>query len=170
MENVPPSPLLVATNLHKHFTYPAPVQLLRGINFHIHPGEAVAIMGRSGEGKSTLLNVLGTLEDPSQGELRILNQPVTSWNKRKLRNRHIGFVFQAFHLLDDYSVMDNLVMPARIARMRVGKGSPAYNRARELLAQVGMEGRANFSPKLLSGERSSALRSPVLYVTIPNSS
>ena len=144
-------PLLLAQNLHKKFAHPIEIHLLRGVDLQVHSGEAVAVTGRSGEGKSTLLNLLGMLETPSQGELQIVSQPVTVWNKRRLRNRHVAFIFQAFHLLEDYSVLDNVLMPARIARMKVHKNSSAYQRAWELLALVGMENRAHFSTRLLSG-------------------
>ncbi len=143
--------VLRATNLHKKFYYPRKVTILSGVSLSIHAGETVAIMGRSGEGKSTLLQLLGTLENPCQGSIEILNQPVTLFNKSKIRNRHIAFIFQSFHLLDDYTALDNILIPAKIARHDTGRGSKAHKRAFDLLEKVGLLDRANFTTKLLSG-------------------
>lgn len=145
------SPLLQATELTKTFSHPAKIEVLKGISLDIFPGQSVAIMGASGEGKSTLLQILGTLEAPTDGELSISGQKVTKRNAPFLRNRHIGFVFQAFNLLEDYSALHNVLMPALIARRDISKGSEAYCNALELLDQVGLSQRAHFSTKLLSG-------------------
>lgn len=144
-------PILSAKELHKTFYRPAKVHLLKGVNLQLFPGESAAITGRSGEGKSTLLHLLGTLEDPCKGSLEIARQTITRTNKSFMRNRHVAFIFQSFHLLDDYTALENVLMPARIARQHIGKGSPAYNRGLDLLEMVGLSNRAHFHTKLLSG-------------------
>lgn len=143
--------LLEAVNLKKTFYYPKPVQILSGINLQVHAGESVAIVGRSGEGKSTLLQILGTLETPCEGILKINDHLVNSSNKTTIRNQAIGFVFQFFHLLEDYTALENILMPARIARQNIEKGSPTEKRAWELLEKVGLTERAHYHTKLLSG-------------------
>ncbi|WP_068469209.1 ABC transporter ATP-binding protein [Candidatus Protochlamydia phocaeensis] len=143
--------LLEACNIHKAFYHPLPVNILQGIYLRVRAGESVAIVGRSGEGKSTLLQILGTLELPCQGSLSINNRQVSSSNRAFIRNAWIGFVFQSFHLLEDYTALENVLMPARIARKSVAKGSLAEQRGLELLAKVGLAERAHFHTKLLSG-------------------
>lgn len=143
--------LLEASNIHKSFYIPHRVHLLRGVNLTVNRGDTVAITGRSGQGKSTLLNLLGTLEDPCEGSLVISSEKVTRFNRSRIRNKKIGFVFQSFHLLEDYTAIDNILMPARIARQDVSRGSPKYEEALALLAHVGLAERADFNTKLLSG-------------------
>lgn len=145
------SVVLRATRLVKTFYSPVKVPILRGVDLQVMKGESVAIMGRSGEGKSTLLQILGTLEKPCSGKLEILDQEVTPGNQNTMRNRHLAFIFQSFHLLEDYSVLDNVLMPARIGRRAVGKGSLAYRQACELLDYVGLAKRFHFDTKRLSG-------------------
>jgi lipoprotein-releasing system ATP-binding protein len=108
-------------------------------------------MGRSGEGKSTLLQILGTLETPCSGALEIDGQTVTSFNKSRIRNQKLAFVFQSFHLLEDYTAIDNVLMPARIGRKATTPDSAAYKRACDLLESVGLGDRIHFNTKLLSG-------------------
>jgi lipoprotein-releasing system ATP-binding protein len=143
--------VLEAKEIHKAFYRPVKVSLLQGVTLTVTAGETVAIMGRSGEGKSTLLQVLGTLESPCQGTLTIAGQHVSLFSRSRLRSKHIGFVFQSFHLLEDYTVLENVLMPARIARKSVAKGSAAYQRGCELLERVGMSSRMHFHTKLISG-------------------
>lgn len=145
------APILIASNLHKAYKQPHLVTLLKGVNLEVYPGETVAIVGRSGEGKSTLLQILGTLESPCSGSLKIAGQEISSSNKTAVRNQSIGFIFQSFHLLEDYTVLENILMPARIARQSIGKGSDAERRAHALLEKVGLKDRAHFNTKLLSG-------------------
>ncbi len=151
MTSNPRSLLLEAKSIAKAFYHPKTVLILKDISFQVHAGESVAIIGRSGEGKSTLLQILGTLEDPCQGSLYIEGQKVSSSNRTRLRNEKIGFVFQSFHLLEDYTALENVLMPARIARQSTGRGSPAEQRALALLEKVGLSDRAHFYTKLLSG-------------------
>ncbi len=144
-------PVLEADQIEKAFYKPTKVPILKSISLKVFSGDVIAIMGRSGEGKSTLLHILGTLEPPCGGLLKIANKNVSSSNTNAIRNRHIGFIFQSFHLLEDYTVLDNVLMPARIARLPVHKGSEAYLRAIDLLELVGLSHRIHFSSKLLSG-------------------
>lgn len=143
--------LLSAKNIQKSFYTPNRFPILKGINLDVFAGESVAIIGRSGEGKSTLLQILGTLEQPCEGTLIIKEKEVSSSNKTQLRNQSIGFVFQSFHLLEDYTTLENILMPARIARQSVGEGSAAHRKALHLLEKVGLSDRAHFHTKLLSG-------------------
>ncbi len=143
--------ILEAEGIEKSFYDPALVSILSGIDLTLHSGESIAIMGPSGEGKSTLLHILGTLEDPSRGRLQIQGKEVTPGNLAAFRNDHIGFIFQAFHLLEDYTALENVLMPARIARRASSPGSLAYQHAEGLLGEVGLHDRMHYSTKLLSG-------------------
>ena len=143
--------LLEAKSLSKAFFYPHALSILKDISLQVKAGESVAIVGRSGEGKSTLLQILGTLEEPCGGALFIEGCKVSPSNRTRLRNEKIGFVFQSFHLLEDYTAMENVLMPARIARKPHHRGSEAERRAWQLLEQVGLADRAHFHTKFLSG-------------------
>lgn len=143
--------VLKARAISKKFTSPALVEVLKNINLDIYRGESIAIVGKSGEGKSTLLHILGTLEKPSSGALEICEKNAACTSLSELRNRHIGFVFQSCNLLEDYTTLDNVLMPAKIARLPTHKGSFAYQRALTLLEEVGLKERASFLTKLLSG-------------------
>lgn len=143
--------ILKASGLKKAFYSPAKVEILKNVDLTVRRGDTVAIMGRSGEGKSTLLQILGTLETPCQGILEIGGEAVTHFNKSRLRNQKLAFVFQSFHLLEDYTALDNVLMPARIGRHQTAPGSPMYKRACELLDFVGLGNRKHFNTKLLSG-------------------
>jgi lipoprotein-releasing system ATP-binding protein len=151
MEEKQKRPLLLATDLFKSFYHPRPFQILKGISLQINAGESVAIIGRSGEGKSTLLQILGTLEDPCRGTLIIDGDTVVPSNRAAIRNKKIGFVFQSFHLLEDYTALENVILPARIARQPTDKRSLAFQRALYLLEEVGLADRVHFHTKLLSG-------------------
>lgn len=143
--------MLRAKQIVKQFSHPEPLELLKGIDLRVAAGQTVAIMGRSGEGKSTLLQILGTLDTPTIGEIEIAGQKVTRHNVAEIRNKHIGFVFQSFHLLEDYTVLQNVLMPAHIARKPVHKGSLSYEYGIELLHQVGLSHRMDHFGKQLSG-------------------
>lgn len=145
-------PIVLRTiNIQKSFHNPVRVQILKNIDLTVYKGDTVAIMGRSGEGKSTLLQILGTLETPSEGSLEIDGEAVTNFNRSKIRNKKLGFVFQSFHLLEDYTALENILMPAKIARRDCSMGSFCYQRACQLLEQVGLHERLHFNTKLLSG-------------------
>jgi lipoprotein-releasing system ATP-binding protein len=143
--------LLVADNLSKTFFTPTPVVVLKKVSIEIKQGQSVAILGKSGEGKTTLLHILGTLEDPTSGSLFIAGINACSASKSKLRSNKIGFVFQNYNLLDDYTVLENVLLPASIAGHPTHKGSLAYLRAEELLDEIGLTPRKHFLAKLLSG-------------------
>jgi len=145
------SMILEASKISKIFTAPKPLKILDHVSLKVAKGESVAIMGRSGEGKSTLLNILGTLDSPTSGSLRILQEEVNYGNRNQLRLKHLGFIFQSFHLLEDFTVIDNILMPAKIARQSCKKGSPAWERAEKILEQIGLSERKNHLAKLLSG-------------------
>lgn len=140
--------MLKAEKISKRFLHPSQVEVLRDINLEVEEGQTVAITGASGEGKSTLLHILGKLEPPSSGTVTIAGE---SSNVSKLRNQALGFVFQSFYLFNDYSVIDNVLMPARIARQATHRGSKAYGHAEQLLSRVGLGHRRDFLAKLLSG-------------------
>jgi lipoprotein-releasing system ATP-binding protein len=144
---------LEAHGLRKHFVSGdgSELQILRGVDLEVRPREVVAIIGASGVGKSTLLHILGALDRPTAGLVRIGGQVVSEMEDETLatvRNRHIGFVFQFHHLLREFSALENVAMPCRIA------GAPqaqAHSRAAALLEAVGLEQRRNHLPKQLSG-------------------
>ncbi len=108
--------VLEAKNINKHFKKPVLFHVLKDINFQIRKGEFASIMGKSGCGKSTLLYILSTMDTDYQGELYLNNQLVTGQDREKLshiRNRHIGFVFQFHYLLSEFSVLENVMLPAK---------------------------------------------------------
>lgn len=143
--------ILRAAKLDKTFRHPSNVQILKNLSLTVHRGETIAIMGRSGEGKSTLLQILGTLETPCSGSLEIDGKLVSRFNKSLIRNQKLGFIFQSFHLLEDYTAIENVLIPARIARKKTSPGEKAYQRASDLLEHVGLNDRLHFNTKLLSG-------------------
>jgi lipoprotein-releasing system ATP-binding protein len=124
----------------------ASVEVLRGVDLALTEGETLAILGSSGAGKSTLLHVLGTLEPPTKGEVLYYGQDVTRFPSEKIarfRNREIGFVFQFHYLLQEFSALENVLMPALIA----GEDRPKYEeRARQLLTEVGLGHRLSHRP------------------------
>ena len=140
--------IITAQNITKSF---GQLQVLKGVDFQADESEVVAIMGASGAGKSTLLQILGTLSTPDGGSLAIDGTDVLKLGSRDLasfRNRRIGFVFQAHHLLPEFTALENVMIPALIG----GKSSrEARERATELLKTVGLEGRLDHKPSELSG-------------------
>lgn len=143
--------VLAANKIKKVFNAPLQIEVLKSISLELFSSQSIAIMGASGEGKSTLLHILGTLEEPTSGELLIAGKSVLKNPSPILRNQHIGFVFQSFNLLEDYTVLQNVLMPALIAGKEIGKHSPAYQYGLELLMRVGLEKRIHFPTRLLSG-------------------
>jgi lipoprotein-releasing system ATP-binding protein len=125
--------------------------VLNDLDLAVERGEMVAIMGASGAGKSTLLHVLGGLDRPDRGEVRVGDHVVTALPDPELvafRNRHVGFVFQFHHLLPEFSAVENAQMPLRIARVRADEARP---RATALLSRVGLSERLDHRPGMLSG-------------------
>lgn len=126
-------------------------EVLKGVSFDIEQGELVSIIGTSGSGKSTLLHILGALDDASSGSVHFLEQDLAalSSNKQaKLRNQHLGFVYQFHHLLTDFSALENVAMPLLIGGV---KPSQAKKEAAALLDKVGLSHRVDHRPSELSG-------------------
>jgi lipoprotein-releasing system ATP-binding protein len=145
------SPVLKAIKISKQFTHPTCVNVLDQISLEVSAGETCAIVGKSGEGKTTLLHLLGALDEPTSGMIEICGQLVTSRTSSLIRNKYLGFVFQAYYLLEECTSLENVLMPARIGGKSTQKGSSTYLRALELLEEVGLSHRVHFSAKLLSG-------------------
>jgi putative ABC transport system ATP-binding protein len=127
------------------------VHAVHGVDLDVSPGETVAVTGPSGCGKSTLLHLLGGLDRPGAGELHLAGQRMDQMTERalaRMRRHSIGFVFQAFHLMDELTATENVELPALLA----GRSArSARRRAAELLDQVGLSDRARFLPSALSG-------------------
>lgn len=144
--------VLQASNVSRSFGGgPQAVQVLRGINLKIARGERLAIVGASGSGKSTLLHVLGGLDRPTAGEVRLLGQPFSLMSEAEqshARNASLGFVYQFHHLLPEFSALDNVAMPLLIRRM---PREQAREQAAQMLAAVGLAHRVSHVPGELSG-------------------
>jgi lipoprotein-releasing system ATP-binding protein len=147
------APVIVADGLVKEYRGGdgGVIRVLDDVSLAVRRGEMVAVMGYSGAGKSTLLHTLGALDRPSSGSVRILGQSIAGLDDEALaalRNRAVGFVFQFHHLLREFTALENVMMPLRIA----GVGEEiARTRARDLLARVGLSARMTHRPGELSG-------------------
>jgi lipoprotein-releasing system ATP-binding protein len=127
------------------------ITVLDGVNLGVARGEMVAIVGASGAGKSTLLHLLGALDRPTRGRISIAGEQIEQRSDEELsvlRNRRVGFVFQFHHLLREFSALENVMMPLRIAGWETQR---AQGRAEELLSRVGLAGRMSHRPSELSG-------------------
>ena len=127
------------------------LEVLHGVSLDITDGEIVSIVGASGAGKSTLLQIIGSLLTADGGEVTIDGVRLSELGEDRLsdfRNRHIGFIFQSYHLLPEFTAVENVMMPMLIAG---AKRSEAEARAKELLGMVGMTHRAEHKPEALSG-------------------
>ena len=147
-----PNSDLSVTGLTKEFATAAePLEILRGVYLQLKRGDAVAITGPSGSGKSTLLYIIGTLDRPTDGNVRILNVNPFEMNAAalaKFRNQNIGFIFQDHHLLPQCSVLENVLIPTLAGS---GAGQIEEDRARRLLDRVGLGPRITHRPAQLSG-------------------
>lgn len=136
--------IIQATNIHKSF---GSLEVLKGINLTVEAGEIISIVGASGAGKTTLLQILGTLEQADKGAtLTIAGEEVTRLGTRataELRNRKIGFIFQAHQLLPEFTALENVMLPALILGTSRAK---ARERASALLARLGLSERAGHKP------------------------
>ena len=146
------SPVVEARGLDKAFGAGAGrISVLRGLDLEVGKGEMVAITGRSGVGKTTLLHVLGALDRPDGGSLRLAGEEVAQLAERDaaaFRNRNVGFVFQHHHLLPELSAVENASLPLRIRR---APRRAAEARAAELLGELGLSDRLGHRPEELSG-------------------
>jgi len=145
-------PLLSVSGLRKTFyKNSVEIQVLRGIDLNIFEKDFITIMGPSGAGKSTLLHILGTLDKPTEGEIYFQGQNIKGFTEEDesiFRNEKVGFVFQFYHLLQDFSVMENIMMPLLIRRIPL---TEAMKKAETFLDIMGLVGRRNHKPGELSG-------------------
>ncbi len=140
--------MLTAINIHKYYDQ---LWVLKGVDLTIKQGEIASIVGPSGSGKSTLLHILGTLDQPSQGELMINNQKINFLVDKQVaafRNQHIGFVFQFHHLLPEFTAVENVCIPGWMAGR---KKKEVAERAVQLLEMLGLGNRLENKPNALSG-------------------
>ena len=140
--------MIEVKNIHKSF---GTLEVLKGVDLTVKKGEIVSIIGKSGAGKTTLLQIIGTLDKPNSGSVVIDGVNVFALKEKELadfRNRHIGFIFQFHQLLPEFTTLENVMMPAMIARM---DDKEAEQRAMKLLTELGMAERITHKPNQLSG-------------------
>ena len=145
-------PLLSAKGIHKTYILgKRSLEVLRGIDLKVQRGDFLALRGASGAGKSTLLHLLGGLDTPNEGEVRLGGRNLADLSRRelaRLRNQEVGFIFQAYYLLPELDALENVCLPARMARRPAAQ---AQKRGRELLERVGLGERVEHKPYELSG-------------------
>ncbi|MBR6830287.1 MAG: ABC transporter ATP-binding protein [Paludibacteraceae bacterium] len=140
--------MIEVKNIHKSF---GELEVLKGVDLNVKKGEIVAIIGKSGAGKTTLLQIIGTLDRPSKGQVLIEGTDVFAMKDKDLaafRNKHIGFIFQFHQLLPEFTALENVCIPAMIAREKETDYMP---RAEKLLRELGLGDRLNHKPNALSG-------------------
>jgi len=143
--------ILSCEGLSKTYQGPAPVPVLLGVDLEVRTGERVAITGRSGSGKSTLLHLLGGLDTPTSGTVRVQGRPFSEMGEAErgnVRNALLGFVYQFHHLLGEFTAVENVAMPLLIRRM---DRKAALQRASSVLSEVGLGARLEHLPGELSG-------------------
>jgi ABC-type lipoprotein export system ATPase subunit len=143
---------LSARGLTKNYTLgKRSLEVLRGVDLNVARGEFLALRGASGAGKSTLLHLIGGLDLPDAGEIFFDGQNLVAFSERRLtefRNRRVGFIFQAYHLLPELTALENVCLPARMARI---SSAQTEQRGRDLLSRVGLKDRVEHKPSELSG-------------------
>ncbi len=142
------NPVLVARDIYKSY---GEVSVLNGVDLSVNRSEIVSIVGASGAGKTTLLQITGTLDRPDKGSIEINGQEISSLGNKKLaafRNQHVGFIFQFHHLLPEFTALENVCIPAFIAKT---PAKQAEKRAEELLELLGLSHRRSHKPAALSG-------------------
>jgi lipoprotein-releasing system ATP-binding protein len=140
--------MIEVRDLYKSF---GELEVLKGVNLEVQKGEIVAIVGKSGAGKTTLLQLIGTLDRPTRGEVRIDGTDVFQMKDKELaafRNKHIGFIFQFHQLLPEFTALENVCIPAMIAREEEAEYTA---RAKQLLGELGLTDRMQHKPNELSG-------------------
>lgn len=151
-------PVLHAAGLAKSYRIAhETIEVLRGLDLMLSRGESVAVVGSSGSGKTTMINLLGLLDRPDAGSVSVCGEDALAASgarRADLRNRRLGFVFQFYHLVNELTAFENVLLPARIGAGALGGGAwreEASDRARTLLARVGLTGRERHRPQQLSG-------------------
>ncbi len=158
--------MLQARGIHKSY---GNLHILKGVDLKIDKGEIITIVGASGAGKSTLLHIIGTLDNPDQGSVILNNIEVNKLSSKRLsafRNEYIGFIFQFHHLLPEFTALENICIPAFIAKR---SKKEAERRAFELLELLGLTERAEHKPGELSGgeqQRVAVARAMINYPSI----
>ena len=140
--------MIKAKNIHKSFDA---LEVLKGVDIEIAKGEIVSIVGPSGAGKTTLLQILGTLDRPDAGDVEVNDVNFSKLNEKELaafRNKHIGFIFQFHQLLPEFTALENVMIPALIARKDT---KSVTARAKELIGYLGLSERMEHKPSELSG-------------------
>ncbi len=145
-------PILRAQDLHKSYDLGRRlIEVLHGVSLEIGEGEFLSLQGASGTGKSTLLHLLGGLDDPTSGEVFASGQSLSAMSSKRLakwRNDEVGFVFQSYHLLPEFDALENVLLPARMAH---SNRAESQKRAESLLERVGLAKRMSHLPAELSG-------------------
>ena len=145
-------PILRTNDLHKSYDLGRRlIEVLHGVSLEIGEGEFLSLQGASGTGKSTLLHLLGGLDDPTSGEVFASGQSLSAMSSTRLakwRNGEVGFVFQSYHLLPEFDALENVLLPARMAH---ANRAESQNRAESLLERVGLAKRMHHLPAELSG-------------------
>ena len=146
--------MLEAIDIHKvYYQASNRLHVLKGIHFNIKPGDVLSIVGPSGAGKSTLLHILGALDHPTEGKVVLEGQDVYSTNDRErsaLRNKNIGFVFQFYHLLPEFTALENVLLPGMV-KGNLQSAASLEMKGLDLLDRVGLSARAQHKPYQLSG-------------------
>lgn len=147
---------LQAINLSKKYKGgKSNVWALKNINLEVEKGEFLAIIGHSGAGKSTLLHLLGVLDSPSNGEIFLDDTNINllnTYDKARVRNKKIGFIFQFYHLLPEFTALENVMLPAKIRRSEASEtGCSLKDKAKDILKRLGLENRMSHHPSELSG-------------------